>query len=421
MSVISELTWLRRSLAMRLINDNEEGAVLAIGLIVLTVLAFLGTAAITLTTTDVLISGNYRSMIQTLHTAEAGTEEARARLRTTAANPITDAHSAQTQWRAYLGTATKAQGRGYDSGNVMHTRWSSLVPNMGYTVEIKHAELDAGVAYWGDDNGDGVNTRNTTTGQNIYVISSNLSANGSNNTVQIEAVKLPPLTVPGAVYVESSTLIQGTSTDIIGTNGCGGPDLPGIVSTLPAIDADGNATIVQNGNPNIAGNPPIVYNGTNLDVQAMVNGLKGYANFKYTVNSETHTGSATPGPGDGWGVPTPGATTEDPSSCTDNNIVHYDTQGTYITFAGGSTGCGILLIEGDADFHGGFNWYGPILVTGSATFSGGGGKQVTGALLSGGSIDADIVGGSANIVYCSDAIKNQTQNRPLLVLKWREL
>ncbi len=78
-------------------------------------------------------------------------------------------------------------------------------------------------------------------------------------------------------------------------------------------------------------------------------------------------------------------------------------------------------MEGDLALHGGFQWYGPILVTGSITFTGGGGKNLTGAVLAGGTVSADLVGGDANIVYCSQAVKDQTDYLPLVTLRWVEL
>jgi len=79
------------------------------------------------------------------------------------------------------------------------------------------------------------------------------------------------------------------------------------------------------------------------------------------------------------------------------------------------------MVEGDLAVHGGFSWYGVVLVTGSITFTGGGGKNVTGAMLAGGTVSADLVGGDANIVYCSGAVNNQTQYVPLITLRWVEL
>jgi hypothetical protein len=386
----------------------------------LAVLALLGTIGITITSTDVLISGNYKQMAQALYGAEAGTQEGMARLRTTASSPIADPAPTSTQWRAYIGNVAQAEARGYDTSNTAHSRYDSLQNTLDYTVLIRHATNTAGtsVLYWGDDNNDGIPTRNTTTGVNIYTITGYISAAAS-ETIEIEAIRVPLVPVPSALYVEAPTSVLGSSTDIIGTNGagCTGPDVAGIATTL----AEDSTPVTESGHPDIAGDPPIVYGTPNLDIQAMIDTYESLANFTYTVTSVTQTSSDTPGPGDGWGTPTPGATQEDPMSCSIQNVVHYHTNDTYVRLSGGVSGCGVLLVEGDLEIHGGFSWYGVILATGSIVFAGGGNKNVTGAMMSEGSAVADTVGGNANIVYCREAVVNQTQNRPLLILNWREL
>jgi Tfp pilus assembly protein PilX len=314
--------------------DNERGAVLAMGLMLLTVLALFGMTGITITSTDVLISGNYKQMAQALHAAEAGTEEARARLRTTAPSPIADPAPTSTQWRAFIGSVAKAQARGYDTSNAAHSRYDSLQNALDYTVRLQHATNAAGtsVLYWGDDNSDGIPTRNTTTGVNIYTITGYVSA-AATKAIEIEAVRVPPVSVPSALYVEASTSILGSSTNIIGTNGagCTGPDVAGIATTL----AEASSPITQSGHPDIEGDPPTVYSTPNLDIQTMLDTYKPLANFAYTVTSATQTGSDTPGPGDGWGIPTPGANQDDPTSCNVRNVVHYRTNGTYVRLSGG--------------------------------------------------------------------------------------
>jgi hypothetical protein len=42
-------------------------------------------------------------------------------------------------------------------------------------------------------------------------------------------------------------------------------------------------------------------------------------------------------------------------------------------------------------------------------------------MLSGGTVDADMIGGNANIVFCSSAVKNQTESLPVRLLSWRDL
>ena len=126
-----------------------------------------------------------------------------------------------------------------------------------------------------------------------------------------------------------------------------------------------------------------------------------------------------------WGTPTPGATLQNPSSCSEKTSCT-TIPGTAaeirqrLKLAGGTQGCGILIVDGDLDINGGFSWYGVVLVRGSVKYTGGGNKNVTGGMVTGGSVIADVVGGNANIVYCSSAVNNQTQNAPLQRLSWKE-
>ena len=387
---------------------DQAGMVTAVGLLVTAMLTLLGATAAMYTSTDLLIGGQHKSSNHAFYAAEAGIEEARARLRLNAGSAlIPDAYTTSTQWRAYIGTAPAAEAKGYDTGQAQHLRTDSLEPGMNYVVTIRHKTAGGQVLYWGDDNGDGVNTQNTTTGRNIYLVRSTGSTTTATRTVEVEMTKIPPITIPGALYVEALTTIQGSSTNIIGTDKCGSDDEAGIRTTL----AEGS--VQQTGTPSIIGTPPIAYGTTNMDVQALVDALTDAATYQYTVTAATHSGM-------NWGTPTPGATLQDPSACSTNNIVWYNTSDTYIRLTGGSSGCGILVVEGDLDIHGSFSWYGPIIVTGSVTLTGGGNKNITGAILAGGSADADLVGGNANLVYCSPAAKNQTQNLPLKRISWRE-
>lgn len=402
--------------AIHLKYENEKGFVLPVAFIFLVVLGLLGTTAVVVTTTDIKIGGNYKTSEQAFYAAEAGVDEARARLKADAANLINDSHPTQTQWKAYIGSDAKAKGKGYDPINTMHFRTNSLQSDLDYTVIMIHqTDASGNILYWGDADGDGVNERNTTTGENIYLVTCFGSAHGSNKTIEVEMTRLPPITVPSALYVEAATTVQGNSTNVIGIDDCGLDNKPGIVTTQNV------GSVTLNGGPTITGVPNnITYNGTNIDIQSIVDSFKESADFAYTVASATHTGTTSPGPGDGWGTPTLGATLQDASSCGSSNIVHYNTGGTFVKLKGGVSGCGILLIEGDLNIDGNFSWYGLVVVTESVVFSGGGNKNITGALLVGGSAIADVIGGNANIVYCSSAIDDQTKNRPLRRLTWKE-
>jgi hypothetical protein len=398
-----------------MIYNNEKGMVLPLGLVFLAIITILGTTAVILTTTDLKIGSNYRASEQAFYAAEAGIEEARARFRGTADDliRIDDGHPTNSGWEAFIGTDIKSQGKGWIYGNPLHIKVNSLQFESDYVVEIVHqTDASGNILYLGDPDGDGVSEPNTTTGENIYLVTSYGYSGTSTKVIEVEMTGIPPITVPAALYVETSTKIQGNSTHIIGTDSCGTDDKPGIATTKP--DTEPITTV---GGPTITGvggaDPDVSYSSTNLDIQSVVDSFKSEADFAYIVDSDTHTGMS-------WGTPILGTTLQDPSSCSCNNIVYYDTQDADITLSGGTEGCGILLVDGDLNMHGGFSWHGMVIVTGSVIFLGGGDKNITGALIAGGSVDADIIGGNTNIVYCSSAIDNQTKNRPLRILSWQE-
>jgi Tfp pilus assembly protein PilX len=397
---------------------NEKGMVLVVGLLIIMVLTLLITTAVMTTTTDLKITGNYKTSEMAFYAAEAGIEEARARLRY---NYLPDDGGLTS--RIKEANDTERQSPSWSKTISATGTHRSIQSALSYEVTIEHQKNTSGaVLYWRDFNNDGLNERSTAfinefKTPNIYKVTSTGYASGAQKTITVEMTRLPPITAPAALYVEAVTTIQGTSTNVIGVDQCGGASLPGVVTTLA------ETTVKKNGNPNVCGvtqactlaDPwDVVGLGTNMDIEALVADWKTSANSKYTYAADrTDTGMA-------WGTPTLGATLQDPSTCSASNIVYYNMNGNTIKLSGGSSGCGILLVDGDLDINGGFNWNGMVIVAGSITYTGGGDKNVTGAVLAGGSLDADLVGGNANIVYCSSAINNLTANRPLKKLSWEE-
>jgi Tfp pilus assembly protein PilX len=389
-------------------NKNEKGAVLVTGLLVLLVLTILGMVAMMTTGMELRIARNDRSAKQVFYIAEAGLEDARSRMQTAVSpSPINDSSPTSTSWTAFVGTATRAAAKGYQSSNPNHALYTPLNSSMDYVVTITHKSDSSGnILRWGDINGDGALEENTSVGENIYVITSEgHTPSGAEKPVKIEAVRVPSISAPAALYTEANTIIQGNSTYITGMDQCSGPDVPGVLT---------RATVSQNGKPTIEGSPAIVQNSPlNLDISNLVKELGPNAKYSYPVNSATLTGM-------NWGSPVAGPTPQNASSCSERNMVYFETSSTYVKLAGQSSGCGILLVNGDLDINGGFHWYGIIIVTGSVIFSGGGEKNVTGGILAGGSVSADTLGGDASIVYCSQA-GNQTNYLPLITLRWVEL
>lgn len=300
-------------------SGNDHGIALITALMFIVVLGLLGATAGTVTTLSSQISGNYKASIQAFQAAEAGTEEARARLRANADNPIDDTTTPpQTTWQTYIGSTTQAQAYGYTTGNTQKVLVASLQTALQYTVVITHATNASGqILYWGDPTGSGTNTRNITTGQNLYLITSYGTAGGANSTVQTQVARVPPVPIISTVYMEAPTTLQGSSTYISGQDACGTQNLPGIKTPLSST-TDGQETITQNGNPTILGSPAIVYNGPNLNISALLNSLKRSADYSYTVSSATVTGMS-------WGTPTAGATQQSVLSCSTSHTVYYNT------------------------------------------------------------------------------------------------
>ncbi len=411
------------------IYENEKGAVLVVALAFMVVLGLLGTTAVLITTTDMKIGGNYKVSQQAFYQTEAGVEEARARMKGDAEAEIDiDADEGNINWRSYIGDVgdPRLAEIGYSDTDPDHQLDASL-SNFDYVVEIEHStDPSSGLMLrWGDTDGDGIPQRNTATGERILLVTSYGSWRGSNDTVQIEMTRLPPIVVPGALYVEATTTVLGNSTSIIGVDACGGTSVPGIVTPM-------SSGVTESGGPTISGvnspTPPpsdIAYGEVDMDIEGLFGLYAAGADFYYNVTSETHTGSTIPGPGDGWGSPvqpdsTPPLDLTLPSTCSESNIVHYDTNGTDVKLSGGVEGCGVLLVDGDLEVNGNFFWHGVVIATGSIRFTGGGNKNITGGMLAGSDVDADVVGGNANIVYCSTAINNLLQNRAFRKLSWKE-
>lgn len=390
---------------------NERGAVLVMGLLILLVLTILSLGAMMTTGTELRIASNDRSAKEAFYIAEAGVEEARSRLQVTSSSPIPDGQPANANWTAFIGTLQECQTNGFQ-GNGNQVRYDRLnPPNLDYVVTIGHkVNASNQILRWGDSNNDGKPEENTTTGNNIFVITSQgYTSGGATKSVRTECAQMPPITTPAALYTKEDTTVQGTSTHVIGVDGCGSSSVPGIIT---------QGTLSQNGNPSITGSPSdyVQNSPVDIDVQYLVNQFKSKANYSYNQSSGTLTGM-------NWGSPTPGATQQSPSTCSSYNIVYINTNSTFVRLSGGTSGCGILLVDGILNIEGGFHWNGVVLVTGSISFTGGGGdgKNVTGAVLSGGMVSADLVGGNANIVYCSQGINMQTNNLPLVTLRWTEV
>jgi hypothetical protein len=378
---------------------DQRGMILVLGLLMLLLITLLGLAAVNASISDLKVTGNYRAAVQAFLAAESGLEDVRSRLAQTSAQPIQDTAPNKVDWVVAVGTAQR-----YGERNLSIPRCDPLRPATDYFVIVRHKTQDdpPRVLYWGDENEDGKPEENTTTGRNIYeVLSEGFTHDEGRKSLRAEFAKVPSVTVPGAVYTKANTTIGGSSTQINGRDGCGTSDRPAVVS---------RGSINTNGSPVLDGSPVDVEENSlmNLDLLLIAQSLKDYATSLYNTGG-TYTGMH-------WGTPSLPVANE-VSSCGEHNIVYF-TQS--VKLSGGTTGCGILIVEGDLEVNGGFLWHGLMIATGAIRFSGGGEKNITGAVLSGSEIETDVISGNTVILFCSGAAR-QTDFLPLTLLSWKEL
>jgi Tfp pilus assembly protein PilX len=416
-----------------LIHKNEKGMVLPLGLMFLAIISILGTTAVIVTTTDLKIGTNYRTSEQAFYAAEAGIEEARARLRGSSTAYAGDSASPPNPlWSVYLssGSWTPSSDDPDFNSSYTNTSVSSLQMDISYLVKIRHKrEYDAEQAghtisspHYFDGDGSASTPGNiiyygygnpaipttavqfTTSGATEYkpveiITGCGLSSN-SRKIVEIEVVKNPGPPINSALYSKGNVGVNGAAANVDGNDNCSGgiaPDKPPIYTlspcdTLPATD------------PSIySGNPANPIQGTDdIDIADYVNSLGASATEIITADQ---TGAlVTYGDAANFVTCYCDATSLNPLPGLDMQKV---------------IGYGILLVKGDLTMTGGFNWNGLILVTGTLTFNGGGSNSINvrGAVLANQTVD---VNGGVTIAYDSCMIDNSFNNQSLEIISWKE-
>jgi Tfp pilus assembly protein PilX len=391
---------------------DEKGIALVLSILLLLIVTLIGISAVNTTTFDLLISGNKKASDQAFYVAEAGINEFLGRFRSDATNVINDNTVINTPptptpetdppWRIFLAKSSGMGATQLGAGDEYTTSVTSLQTQLDFGVEVKHKVNTAG-------------NLSTYNNKPIYITKSyGYTSDGGNKAIEVE-IKVSLLDPPAALYTENPANIKGASTYIQGNDQCGTNNKPGILTTLPSTDP---IAVDTTGGPTIIGTPNIRYSGENLDLQEAVNHFKKDANFSYNyTGNETKTGLS-------WGSPTFVNTTT-PLTYTGNpNIVYFNMQGNKtIKLAGGTSGAGILIVNGNLELNGGFTWYGIVIVTGALDFTGGGEKNVTGGILAGESATIEIdVAGNAGIIYCS-SVANWLQGgvSPFMMTRWRDI
>lgn len=388
---------------------EERGIALVIAIVLLLVITIIGVSTINTTIYDNLISGNKRISEQAFYIAEGGIHEFLGRFRADASNIIIDNAPDNVNWNLFLAIdSNKAEQIGYNQNDPNHQFFQNLQNKMDYRCHIVHKTKVVNGVEVVDYHGDNP----------IYIVKSfGFTSDGGEKVIEVEIQKGTSISPPSALYAKRPVDVLGSSTNIDGNDQCGLKNKPGIIS---------RGTIDESGKPNIKGNPPYLENAElDLNINEFVNELKDFANFNYTYNSKTTLTK----PPDNWGNPIQNGKGKPLSPPSDGilNIVYFDMAGNELLLnSNNMEGAGILIVDGDLSVMGGFSWYGIILVTGSLNFLGGGqqSKNVTGAILSGdrATIDLNVtVGGSTDILFCSQAIDLIKNKIPFRVKRWKEI
>jgi len=423
--------------AIRFPRSNEDGAALIIGLMFLAILALVGTTAVVLTSTDLQIGGNYKAGVQAFSAAQAGTEEARQRLKgsKTAANYAGDpAASPDPWWSAYIVSSTSfppSEDPDYDGSynNYIpiasdHASTSvsanSLQSDLTYLIRIRHKrEYDAEQAghtaatpHYVDGDGNAAANSQASPGNIVYygygdpaqpatvcqftgpavagstpveIITAYGKAGGASKTIRIEVVRPVPPPITATLYSKQDiTFNGGGSQNVFGEDNCGqtGP-LPPAYTLAPAES-------VENSTPNYTGDPANPVQGPiDIDIQSYVDSMKDSATVIITSDQN----------GTNYGDSTNFVT------CYSDTSNPYNVSGLKLQNV---TGYGLLLVEGDLTLGGGINWNGLILVTGTMTFNGGGsGINIHGAVMANYTID---INGGLDLRYDSCMIADSFDN-----------
>ncbi len=365
---------------------NEKGFFLPVGLVLLAFISLLGITAVIVSTTDIKIGSNYKSSVQAFCAAEAGIEEARARLGTIAGSP-------GKNWRYFIGNAASATTIfGYNDTDADHNLSASLQSNLDYTVMIRHKtetdidiDLNADgdkddVVFWGDADGDYNYEENLTDGKPIEVITSHGTDSGANKIITIEERNEPAFfDPPAALYANGDLNKNGVAGFARGA--CPGCNpactaIPDVVTTI-------NASSTYEATDWAAGTstpPLLIKDETDIyPVASVTSQLSNDADNTVTPGSYNNPS--------GWGS----AGSYEITCCNGDLTVN------------GLTGYGILVVDGDFVAGGAITWEGIIIVHGTSTLNGGGDLIITGAFIS----DAIFsVNGTPKIQYDCNVINN---------------
>ena len=340
---------------------NERGMVLVTSLLILSVLVAIGTTAVMQTSTDIKISGNYKTSRQALYDADAGVQYMLARIKNDGAvdltaNPVTISYATPSGFSFTLPASLE---------NLGSNKYRFQVTGNAGNNTKKTIEATFLVTSLAPDNPDGA-----------------LGMYGPESEV----------TLTGGGSPHGPKTIDGKDYNLPASFACHGSGCQGTLSSNPAVPGlytEDMTPTVTDSHPHtqIDGDPDVQSGGGSNTEQDWID----FANLCIPLADNTNpttTGSGTVG------------------TRTAPEITVIDEVKTY---AGSVDGAGILIIKdpGSAHFSGTFHWEGLILILGGATVNFSGSAYIYGAVVMASYTSKSVsMTGATNIMYSSDAISN---------------
>jgi hypothetical protein len=415
---------------------TEQGNALIATVLILFGLTIVSATYILLATSDTQISGNDKRSTQALYVAEAGQQEALARLSLSAgANCIAETTTPTLGWGRYIvlvsGNSAQDPARSSQAADGLDNDADGMIDESGEQfpevlslqsssplvypwVRVQYKKNGAGqILYYGDGdhNPTTPDTENTSIGSPEYLVTSAGMLGTSLRVIQAVAQHVPFPPMPATLYTETTNItFNGTQFEISGydTDPATGDSIPGMPS-IPGIATTGDSAAItsqlhaQQSNNIIGsgGTPSVVHTPYDLDMQAYFNTYAAFADIVY--NGTQHNPNTS-----GWGG---------------MNTYHVVEVLGDLHLSGNNTGGGVLLVQGSLDISGQFTWYGAIICLGNITFTGGGsGSHLFGGMMAGNGVStSETYSGNAELFYSSSALNKLNFLGPFRIAAWREI
>jgi hypothetical protein len=391
--------------------DNESGMVLLVSLLVILVLILVGTTSIMTTSTDLKISGNYKTGEKAFYVAEAGIEAARKNLRSDLATK---------NLTAILGSCANG-GTLSDSSDIynFYSNGAFITKNQPYIPEVSFADGRYQV-YLTNDQAEGV-TSTTDANLKVTATSFGFGPNGSMAIVQsvLKYFTLPDL--PGAIVLPGPDVIFNAPNSNAYTVAGGNK------SAVSLTSSDSEATVEKNIDPKRLDQYTCL-NGTENGINCINNEAANFSDSYKTVSGITSLYNTIASVADS--TLTGPVTVNDATLGTSSDPQIVVVEGDAVI--GPKDGAGILVVTGTLTLKGNFKYSGLIMCIGQGKVlrDGAGNGDIYGSIFVANTNDAasnnqlgiptfDTSGGGTSDIWYDPSEINPPSGRTFLKVSWK--